>query len=1601
MASLEQSVTDFLKERRDARLDSYRSSPEDITAHFSDEGQIQADYHKRFAFELIQNADDAMQEGDGGKTVRFEVRDGVLLVANTGRPIDEEDVKALCTMSYTTKGADGEKRASIGHKGRGFNSVLEITDRPQVFSTGISFEFDEDRSREEIQALVKELDELSMEQLYGVPLMRLPFPPAETPDRVQELLEEGYNTVFRFELKDGKVEKDVRETIDGLDRDTVLFLQELERLELRLGTGDVEGWEVHRRDEQIESDRTDVTFVTVQQILDGETGDGETFALFSRDHVEIGQYTGGIDENTWGDVNYTQIGLALRVEEQEDGIHLTRLETYPSVHVFLPTEERCPLPVLVNGAFHTAISRTNINVTADDDNYNGFLLEQVADLLATDVRTYVAQTATTIEEFIECLDFTHLPEERREDLKRLEGRFVDALRTHFADIEFIPELERLATGKVLSDPGTMPLQEVVLPYYSAEKPEMAEAVARIYGSERVRVDRLDVEGWFPKTTLLEPSRAAILEGLGASVLQPEDIPVVLGAVSDDQSPLIPPEEPDELTVDPILQVLIWVWKSISGREELVSRFKEAANSAVVFPVGEPDGQVVKHVARDDDAQFFLPPRNALPDVELSGIRFLTPPVYRPEEPVEPARQKSLVEDLRPALEAIWDINEFDFEEVLRAAVFPKLPRSREAGTEDEELRDIQVLDLIHRMASESVDSDNPLPFVERDGTLHRLCMLPVPTRDGGWKRAYQVYLGEEWQQDEPEEKRIEPLVEAVGADAAYLAEPEDLPGDVQYIEDDENDEASAFDNWKRFFLWLGVSQHIKLTPFFDPMEQRNFTGTLGIERPGSGSVLSRLSDDAWTEYQQHLREELEQSEMQRREYDSIYQLQGIEFFNRYVERADEKEDVAARFFRHLAAWWEESLRGYRRPVLATHDVRSFGRRNQSCPKEREKRRVGLNLWLWQLKRAAWCPSNQGRRKPKEVWLPTESVTKRFSIQDVTFLPVLAENVLGEASDVRDFLHDLGLRYEPSQSTFRPEDAEIVARNLVRRFADEAEGDNREGPEIADSLRRIKPVYRYLSELLPALDPGRNITDEAWQDAPNRLQEIPVLCRTGDSTYSFEPAGDAYFVRSPDVLDRIPIHGVPLFVLQEDEAARFGTYFGLKDLENEADPHPTYLEGQAEQTETVQEFLDSMAPFILCRLEAERPSQELIDRDVNGMRSFIDDVAVVDDIKVEYHVASDADEAVIKAHPDYFLDDRGRGRGERPLPFVRDTDDSEERNRFLARALCKYLGVSQFEGIMTLLNADSEERRLQYLKLAGAPATRNEVEGKRRMLAGKETKTDWNNDEWWERDDEGVDAETEEEADREGGETGKQDITRWDRRKQRTHPVYDSGELVIGDGIITITEPDDDNGGSDDGGTPSDEAGGGSGGGSSVAASYRSKIDQLGMSITEEYERNRLADACDNPGDYIFDIHNEELYKEAKEDNIAGPVLESLEEQGLPPGFPGFDILVVNPADGTADRLIELKSSGHDIRTPGITWNEWKTARDPGVRDLFYLYIVGNLRKDIQSDPYLKEIPNPFKLLYAETTERTEVTKEVKVDVTSFQEEAEIRETPLTVAEDSP
>ena len=123
---------DVIERIVEQNLGVYRAMPSRLQEDVSQEAQVASDYRGRLVYELLQNADDAMADASTtSDRVSFLVTDDELWIANTGRALTEGDVHGLCGLGASSKvDAAGNRRASIGHKGLGFKSVLEITDEP-------------------------------------------------------------------------------------------------------------------------------------------------------------------------------------------------------------------------------------------------------------------------------------------------------------------------------------------------------------------------------------------------------------------------------------------------------------------------------------------------------------------------------------------------------------------------------------------------------------------------------------------------------------------------------------------------------------------------------------------------------------------------------------------------------------------------------------------------------------------------------------------------------------------------------------------------------------------------------------------------------------------------------------------------------------------------------------------------------------------------------------------------------------------------------------------------------------------------------------------------------------------------------------------------------------------------------------------------------------------------------------------------------------------------------------------------------------------------------------------------------------------------------
>ncbi|MFB4300402.1 sacsin N-terminal ATP-binding-like domain-containing protein [Actinomadura sp. NTSP31] len=152
-----------IEDQFERAIASYRANSNLVTEHANHEESIRVGgYANRTLLELVQNSADAMsgagsdQVGAGRVEIVLDARSATLYCANAGRPFSKSGLTAITHAHLSGKRGD-----EIGRFGLGFKSVLAVTDRPQVFSRSVSFEFNSAEARAAIAAV-------------GAPTKRLP-----------------------------------------------------------------------------------------------------------------------------------------------------------------------------------------------------------------------------------------------------------------------------------------------------------------------------------------------------------------------------------------------------------------------------------------------------------------------------------------------------------------------------------------------------------------------------------------------------------------------------------------------------------------------------------------------------------------------------------------------------------------------------------------------------------------------------------------------------------------------------------------------------------------------------------------------------------------------------------------------------------------------------------------------------------------------------------------------------------------------------------------------------------------------------------------------------------------------------------------------------------------------------------------------------------------------------------------------------------------------------------------------------------------------------------------------------------------------------------
>ena len=290
-------------------------------------------------YELIQNADDVKDEHGqpGASRIVFDVRDDALRVQNDG-VFREEDFERMQKIS---SGGKRQEADTTGAFGIGFISVYQITDHPEIFSSGQHWVFHPEAD-EKNRALV---DERETKQTR----FRLPWAFEGTPIRQQLQVP----PVNRSDLE--QFTDDISRAIEH----AALFLRQITTLEVR------RNGELRRKIEVVKEENQYL-------IADGQKT--TEWRIFRGDFDDLPEYHalrekfGGLLDN-----RKTEVRIALPEKPLENGL----------LYAFLPSDAFTGLPFHINADFFPSPDRKRILLGSDyQSDWNRLALECATQTLA-------------------------------------------------------------------------------------------------------------------------------------------------------------------------------------------------------------------------------------------------------------------------------------------------------------------------------------------------------------------------------------------------------------------------------------------------------------------------------------------------------------------------------------------------------------------------------------------------------------------------------------------------------------------------------------------------------------------------------------------------------------------------------------------------------------------------------------------------------------------------------------------------------------------------------------------------------------------------------------------------------------------------------------------------------------------------------------------------------------------------------------------------------------------------------------------------------------------------------------------------------------------
>ena len=402
-------------------LDAYRAQPISVTEHANlEHDTAHGGYAHRQLYELVQNGADALSQAGTGQSILIRLTERFLYCADDGKPIDEAGVTALMFSHMSSK----RGTAAIGRFGKGFKSVLGVTDRPEFFSRSGSIRFDRNQAAERIGQVVPGADRY--------PALRLPesIDPnheAAEDDDLREFMSWATNIV-RLPLK-YDVFRDLAKQIDEFPPQFLLFVPHVRYLTLECSSGEFREFTLRHEGEELELDTGESSsrwrrWETTHTLSDVARQDSRT--LDDEEDVRI----------TWA-------------------APLGALSEPGRFWAFFPTQTASLLAGILNAPWKTNEDRQNLLAGPYNDELIDAAAEMAADALPSlRTRDDPARHLDALPRREEAGDGTHSKRLRESLLSALDRRAIvpdqDGLLRAVDEVNYAPE--ELTSSRVVQEP---------------------------------------------------------------------------------------------------------------------------------------------------------------------------------------------------------------------------------------------------------------------------------------------------------------------------------------------------------------------------------------------------------------------------------------------------------------------------------------------------------------------------------------------------------------------------------------------------------------------------------------------------------------------------------------------------------------------------------------------------------------------------------------------------------------------------------------------------------------------------------------------------------------------------------------------------------------------------------------------------------------------------------------------------------------------------------------------------------------------------------------------------------------------------------------------